>query len=156
MFSDDEVTSFVESMSNLLTTKYYIQETSGLISVSNSSKLHFTSSHSPLVGSHCGHIWKKCNEHLQLILSLYWFFFLIYFFPPAVMIPLFVCQSYPVIFSFVFMQEWCSGWSLFQSLCVQHGLRCITRSNNWYSVLSTVPETQQRENRLPSWGKTLI
>lgn len=79
MFSDDEVTSFVESMSNLLTTKYYIQETSGLISVSNSSKLHFTSSHSPLVGSHCGHIWKKCNEHLQLILSLYWFFFNLFF-----------------------------------------------------------------------------
>lgn len=73
------VTSFVESMSNLLTTKYYIQETSGLISVSSSSKLHFTSSHSPLVGSHCGHIWKKCNEYLQLILSLYWFFFNLFF-----------------------------------------------------------------------------
>lgn len=64
-----------------------------------------------------------------------------------------VCQRCPVIFSFAFMQEWCSGWSLLQSLRVQHSLRCITGSNSWCSVLSTVPETQQRENRLPPWGK---
>lgn len=66
-----------------------------------------------------------------------------------------VCQRSSVIFGFVFMQEWCSGWSLFQSLRVQHSLRCVAGWNNWYSVLSTVPETQQRENRLSPWGKKL-
>lgn len=66
-----------------------------------------------------------------------------------------VWQRSSVIFGFVFMQEWCSGWSLFQSLRVQHSLRCVAGWNNWYSVLSTVPETQQRENRLSPWGKKL-
>lgn len=74
---------------------------------------------------------------------------------PGVLLWYQLCLSESVIFGFVFTQEWCSGRNLFQSLCVQHRLWHIAGSSNWYSVLSTFPETHQRENRLPTWGKKL-